>query len=296
MQSSHKCLHANVVTREQSGRPSFAFVATGSNRHMNSEEVIVIASTTESAAGAPWQLQHCTLNATNQCCEDFTSPPYFDGALRPKNATCLSENCCSQWPQCLASVTEPRYCGGGKLGGMVGEGCDLQLQCPPGQRITGIEFADWGRPVAMGGGSTTEPSTACTFQSQANCTSAGVTKQAVEKLCLGKESCLISTANTHNPGSVNAGDPCPGHHKRLAVAASGCSATPAPPPRDPTLGRQVLLSPRPNCWDKGGICAGPSPQQLSNGDWLYLFNHDSHNHLDVSGRCSVGWSVLDKVS
>ena len=137
----------------------------------------------------------------------------------------------------------------------------------------------------------------CTFRSQANCTSGDLTKHAVENLCLGRGGCVISTANTHNPGSVNAGDPCPGHHKRLAVAASGCAAAPPPtPPRNETVGRQVLISPRPNCWDRGGICAGPSPQQLSNGDWLYVYNHDSHDHLDASGRCSIGWSILDKVS
>eukprot|EP01050_Picozoa_sp_SAG11_P020219 SAG11_NODE_3370_length_2493_cov_1.451128_2_plen_478_part_01 len=279
---------------QPSAKPSLAFVATGSNRHMNSEEVIVIASTSEAEPAAPWKLRHCELNATNQCCEDFTSPPYFDGRLRPESAACISENCCSKRPLCLAGVTEPRYCEAPKLGGMVGEGCDLELQCPPGQKISQILFADWGLPLATGGAGPTDPG-ACAFQSQANCTSADATKQLVERLCVGKNACILSTANTHDPDTVNEVDPCHGHHKRLAVAATGCSAAPPPtPPRDPKIGRQVLISPRPTCWDRGGICAGPSPQPLSNGDWLYVYDHDSHNASDPSGRCSVGWSILDK--
>ena len=284
---------------QRPGKRSYAFVATGSNRHMNSEEVIVIAATSETEAGAAWKLhvyvQLCELNATNQCCEDFTSRPCFDGPLRPENATCISENCCSKRPQCLAGVTEPRYCNAPKLGGMqVGEGCDIELQCPPGQKIRSILFADWGLPVATGGAGPTEPS-ACTFRSQLNCTSADATKALVTKLCVGKNACTISTANTHDPNTVNEVDPCHSHHKRLAVAATGCSAAPPPtPPHDPKLGRQVLITPRPTCWDRGGICAGPSPQQLSNGDWLYVYDHDSHVSTDVSGRCSVGWSILDR--
>ena len=261
---------------------------------MNSEEDIVIASTSEAEPAAPWKLRHCELNATNQCCEDFTSPPYFDGQLRPESAACISENCCSKRPQCLAGVTEPRFCEAPKLGGMVGEGCDLELQCPPGQKISQILFADWGLPVATGGAGPTDPG-ACAFRSQGNCTSADATKRLVERLCVGKNACSLSTANTHDPDTVNQVDPCHGHHKRLAVAATGCNAAPPPtPPRDPTIGRQVLISPRPTCWDRGGICAGPSPQQLSSGDWLYVYNHDSHNASDPSGRCSVGWSILSK--
>ena len=61
------------------------------------------------------------------------------------------------------------------------------------------------------------------------------------------------------------------------------------------VGRRVLIAPRLGCWDNGGICAGPQPEKLSNGNWLYVYNHDSHNELNSpSGRCSAGWSILDK--
>ena len=61
------------------------------------------------------------------------------------------------------------------------------------------------------------------------------------------------------------------------------------------VGRRVLIAPRLGCWDHGGICAGPQPERLSNGHWLYVYNHDSHNEVNSpSGRCSAGWSILDK--
>ena len=63
----------------------------------------------------------------------------------------------------------------------------------------------------------------------------------------------------------------------------------------PGVGRRVLIAPRLGCWDNGGICAGPQPEKLSNGHWLYVYNHDSHNEVNSpSGRCSAGWSILDK--
>ena len=57
----------------------------------------------------------------------------------------------------------------------------------------------------------------------------------------------------------------------------------------------MLIAPRLGCWDNGGICAGPQPEPLSDGNWLYVYNHDSHNEQNSpSGRCSAGWAILDK--
>eukprot|EP01044_Picomonas_judraskeda_P007044 COSAG03_NODE_735_length_6040_cov_59.467598_7_plen_212_part_00 len=61
------------------------------------------------------------------------------------------------------------------------------------------------------------------------------------------------------------------------------------------VGRRVLIAPRLGCWDNGGICAGPQPEKLSNGHWLYVYNHDSHNQINSpSGRCSAGWAILHR--
>ena len=49
----------------------------------------------------------------------------------------------------------------------------------------------------------------------------------------------------------------------------------------PGVGRRVLIAPRLGCWDNGGICAGPQPEKLSNGHWLYVYNHVSRH--DIAG-------------
>lgn len=127
------------------------------------------------------------------------------------------------------------------------------------------------------------------YKSAANCTSAAITRAAVAVLCVGRNSCTIDT------GTLNGNyDPFSGHHKRLAVHATGCTAPPPPPPAPPPPGRIVLLAPRPACWDSGGICAGPQPERLASGDYLYVYNHDSHSQALPVGRCAMGWAVLDR--
>ena len=101
------------------------------------------------------------------------------------------------------------------------------VQCADGGKITGITFADWGDPTAVGGSGPYDPH-ACEFKSAANCTSAVHTKAAIEALCVGKSKCIIETADLNQP------DPCSGHHKRVAVLATGCSAM-APPKSKPTM-------------------------------------------------------------
>ena len=59
------------------------------------------------------------------------------------------------------------------------------------------------------------------------------------------------------------------------------------------VGRRVLIAPRLGCWDDGGICAGPQPELLSDGNYLFIYNHDSHDETgSPSGRCSFGWAIL----
>lgn len=127
--------------------------------------------------------------------------------------------------QCIG-VPAPTSCTCPKLGGMAGEGCDLVLQCRPGETITGITFADWGLPTAVGADPLAPG--ACEFQSTQNCTSAVHTKTKIEALCVGRNNCTITTHALNQP------DPCPGHHKRVAVAATGCSAVQQPPHKPST--------------------------------------------------------------
>jgi hypothetical protein len=128
--------------------------------------------------------------------------------------------------QCVG-VPAPISCRLPKLGGMAGEGCDLVLQCGSGETISGIKFADWGLPTALGPDDPLDP-TACEFQSAANCTSVNHTIALIEALCVGQNNCTISTSDLNHP------DPCSGHHKRVAVAASGCSAVLLPPRKSST--------------------------------------------------------------
>ena len=63
---------------------------------------------------------------------------------------------------------------------------------------------------------------------------------------------------------------------------------------------QSFMSNRPGCWDEKGVAAGPQPERLSNGDYLYIYNIDTgfpfHANTPYSylGRCAIGWAILDK--
>ncbi len=123
-------------------------------------------------------------------------------------------------------VPTPTHCAAPKLGGMAGEGCDLVLECAAGGKIASIEFADWGQPTAVGA-DPYDPA-ACEFQAAANCTAGPHIKSLVESLCVGKSRCTIATSDLNSP------DPCSGHHKRVAVRASGCTPAKLPPAKPKT--------------------------------------------------------------
>jgi predicted GH43/DUF377 family glycosyl hydrolase len=55
---------------------------------------------------------------------------------------------------------------------------------------------------------------------------------------------------------------------------------------------------RPGCWDACGAIAGPQPERLSSGDFLFVYNIDTEaagkgNDTRPLGRCTVGWAVLN---
>ena len=104
----------------------------------------------------------------------------------------------------------------------------LRCSAPMGVRSQALHSPTGAtRPQSVAQGRTYDPH-ACEFKSAANCTSAVHTKAAIEALCVGKSKCIIETAGLNQP------DPCSGHHKRVAVLATGCSAM-APPKSKPTM-------------------------------------------------------------
>eukprot|EP00040_Diaphanoeca_grandis_P007084 m.2893 g.2893 ORF g.2893 m.2893 type:complete len:397 (-) comp1825_c0_seq1:194-1384(-) len=53
---------------------------------------------------------------------------------------------------------------------------------------------------------------------------------------------------------------------------------------------------RPGCWDACGAIAGPQPEVLSSGDFLFIYNIDTHIGIkdrNPLGRCTIGWAILD---
>lgn len=180
-------------------------------------------------------------------CDD---PLYIPNASL--DCTCGAGNnqqgCCHQignfstnltWTQsgegpCVGGVPTPQYCSGSHIGGMVGEGsnCALHLQCQnPGEVIKAVEFADYGlmTPHDKAGSvcqfaQTTIKPNATFCYSDPVCPCKSNLTAAISKLCVGRANCTISGATLNQ----ELGDPCPGHHKRLAVRMSGCA--PAEPP------------------------------------------------------------------
>ena len=64
---------------------------------------------------------------------------------------------------------------------------------------------------------------------------------------------------------------------------------------------RLLLTPRSDqFWDNTSLSMGPSPVQLSDGNWLLLYNVDNlwpvynPRPLPKWGRCALGWAVLDQ--
>ena len=83
----------------------------------------------------------------------------------------------------------------------------------------------------------------------------------------------------------------------LATSADGLSWT---SPTDKHTGEPVVfMAGREGCWDEKGVAAGPQPERLSNGDYLYVYNIDTgfpfHPGSNISylGRCALGWAILD---
>jgi predicted GH43/DUF377 family glycosyl hydrolase len=55
---------------------------------------------------------------------------------------------------------------------------------------------------------------------------------------------------------------------------------------------------RPGCWDACGVIAGPQPERLSSGDYLFVYNIDTEaagkgNDTKPLGRCTIGWAILN---
>jgi predicted GH43/DUF377 family glycosyl hydrolase len=65
-----------------------------------------------------------------------------------------------------------------------------------------------------------------------------------------------------------------------------------PPAND---SKAVFMAGRPDCWDSQGVAAGPQPERLSSGDYLYVYNIDTGfpYHPNPLGRCAIGWAILD---
>ncbi|KAJ6805028.1 beta-galactosidase isoform X2 [Iris pallida] len=78
----------------------------------------------------------------------------------------------------------------------------VHLSCEPGQKIANIKFASFGTPQG-----------ACGSFSEGSC-HAHKSYDALEKRCIGQESCAVVVAH-----EVFGGDPCPGTMKQLAVEA-----------------------------------------------------------------------------
>ena len=57
----------------------------------------------------------------------------------------------------------------------------------------------------------------------------------------------------------------------------------------PNKTRRVFMGGREMCWDAGGVAAGPQPERLSTGDYLYIYNIDTRSYTLPLGRCAVGW-------
>jgi len=110
----------------------------------------------------------------------------------------------------------------GRIGGELAEdqfgSSMLNLTCAPGSgTIAKIIFANFGLPTLAAD---------CSSAAVGSCPGSKTSLMVVEKLCLGKTSCLIAPRVGQFPGP----DPCPDRLKTLVVLASGCVAAPPPPP------------------------------------------------------------------
>jgi predicted GH43/DUF377 family glycosyl hydrolase len=64
-----------------------------------------------------------------------------------------------------------------------------------------------------------------------------------------------------------------------------------------TITDPTWMQGRPGCWDECGAIAGPQPERLSSGDYLFVYNIDTEaggkgNNIKPLGRCTIGWAVL----
>ena len=62
-----------------------------------------------------------------------------------------------------------------------------------------------------------------------------------------------------------------------------------------TTSKAPWMAGRPGMWDASGVAAGPQPERLSTGDYLFIYNIDTGfpYRPNPLGRCSVGWAILD---
>lgn len=98
----------------------------------------------------------------------------------------------------------------------------MNLTCRPGSgTIDKIIFANFGQPTLADD---------CSAAALGPCLGSNNSRSVVERLCLGRASCLIAPRTSQFGG----GDPCPQELKTLVVLASGCTpAAPPPPPKLP---------------------------------------------------------------
>ena len=69
--------------------------------------------------------------------------------------------------------------------------------------------------------------------------------------------------------------------------------------RNWTITDPTWMQGRPGCWDACGAIAGPQPERLSSGDFLFIYNIDTHVNGAASlplGRCTISWAILDGIN
>ena len=60
-----------------------------------------------------------------------------------------------------------------------------------------------------------------------------------------------------------------------------------------TMTGKYVLVPRPGMWDAAGVAAGPSPERLEDGNYIFFYPTDQRHQQPKYGRCALGWAVLD---
>ena len=161
----------------------------------------------------------------------------------------------------------------GGLCGCTPDGKSVTLTCPAGGTVTAVTFASIGTPAG-----------ACGNLTEGSCRGAkGVAKAAVEKLCLGKNSCTVVADIQHMNGGA---DPCYGVAKSIAVEVQ-CS-TPVPPSRGD--GKTLTI----NASAAGGFADSASHDAFCAGTkcvfWTVFDQTPNGNHLQYRAN-AMPWTI-----